>query len=218
MITVDPVNDAPAFTSGADPVALEDAGPQTITGMGERDQTRPAGRSQSSRHVRRHEFEQPTVRSRRASRWSQPNGTLTFTPPRTPRALRPSPFRPSTRVAPQTAAATPAPLPRSRSRSPPNPTRPWQPATPCLSTRTTPPVSPLTCSPTTPTPTATPSPSVRSTPTAVTSGQLIQQQRRQLHLHPRSGFLGLGDVHLHPRRRDRSNRHWDRHNHNDRPA
>ena len=33
--------------------------------MGERDQTRPAGRSQSSRHVRRHEFEQPTVRSRR---------------------------------------------------------------------------------------------------------------------------------------------------------
>ena len=41
-ITVTGINDAPSFTKGADETVLEDAGPQTVTGLGDVDQRRAA--------------------------------------------------------------------------------------------------------------------------------------------------------------------------------
>ena len=79
MITVDPVNDAPAFTSGADPVALEDAGPQTITGWASA--IRPGPPDEASQAVT---FAAMNSNNLLFAAGGQPlvaaNGTLTFTP------------------------------------------------------------------------------------------------------------------------------------------
>src|SRR5205823_12328072 len=45
QVTVNPINDAPSFTKGADQTVLEDAGPQTVTGWATNISAGPANES-----------------------------------------------------------------------------------------------------------------------------------------------------------------------------
>ena len=52
-ITVDAVNDPPSFTKGVDQTVLEDAGAQTVDGLGHGDLTRPGQRIRAERRDQR---------------------------------------------------------------------------------------------------------------------------------------------------------------------
>src|SRR5262249_8548067 len=77
-ITINPVNDAPSFTKGADQTVLEDSGAQTVTGWATAISPGPADESgQAASFAITND---PTAALFSAAPWVSPTGTLTYTP------------------------------------------------------------------------------------------------------------------------------------------